>query len=138
VVEVYNISLAYNIALPYNISLAYKYSLVWTPDDTRLLSGSRSDPTIRAWGTSTWKQVGDPCTGHTGYIYAFAVNATGALVASASPSRDNHVRLWRLPDRRTIAVFKHSKPVSCATFSADRRGRFSMRGRSDGSCCQVH
>jgi WD40 repeat protein len=87
VVEVYNISLAYNIALPYNISLAYKYLLVWTPDDTRLLLVSRSDPTIRAWGTSTWKQVGDPCTGHTGYIYAFAVDATGALVASASPSR---------------------------------------------------
>jgi len=68
VVEAYNISLAYNIALPYNISLAYKYSLVWMPDDTRLLSGSRSDPTIRAWGTSTWKQVRNPCTGHTGYL----------------------------------------------------------------------
>jgi len=37
-------------------------SFTWTPDGTRLFSGSRdySDPTIREWNTSTWEQVGDP------------------------------------------------------------------------------
>ena len=106
------------------IDSAFNTSLAWTPDGTRLLSGgSASDPTIREWDTSTWKQAGDPWCGHTDAINVITVNSTGTLVASASD--DKHVRLWRLSDRRTIAVFKHSKTVWCATFSADGKYIFS-------------
>ncbi|KAG0703991.1 hypothetical protein DFH29DRAFT_1039962 [Suillus ampliporus] len=106
----------------------WNYSLAWTPDGTRLLSGgSTSDPTIREWDTSTWQQVGDPWTGHTSYINTIAIHPAGTLVASAST--DNHVRLWRLSDRRTIAIFQHSAVMSCVTFSRD--GKHILSGGED-------
>ncbi|OAX42703.1 WD40 repeat-like protein [Rhizopogon vinicolor AM-OR11-026] len=103
------------------------YSLAWTPDGTRLFSGgSGNDPTIREWDLSTKQQVGDPWDGHTD-IYAIAVNPAGTLVVSASD--DKHVRLWRLWDRRTIAIFKHFGPVCCVTFSMD--GKHILSGSQD-------
>ncbi|KAG1795474.1 uncharacterized protein HD556DRAFT_388554 [Suillus plorans] len=85
---------------------------------TRLLTGGgSSDPTIREWDTTTWQQVGDPWMGHSSQINAIAVNPAGILVASAS--HDNHVRLWRLSDRRSVATFKHASFTSCITFSVD-------------------
>jgi WD40 repeat protein len=110
------------------ISPANNISLVWTPDGRQLLSaGSGSDPTIRGWDSLTWNQVHDPWSGHTHFINAIAVNSAGTLVASAS--HDTYVRLWRLSDRRTISVFKHSKPVCCVTFSAD--GKQILSGGRD-------
>lgn len=80
-----------------------------------------ADPTIREWGISTWcgEQVGDPWKGHFESIHALSSNSNGTLLASASG--DNRVRLWRLSDRRTIAIFKHSGGVNCITFSEDDR-----------------
>ncbi|OAX35524.1 WD40 repeat-like protein [Rhizopogon vinicolor AM-OR11-026] len=104
-------------------------SLVWTPDGTRLLSaGAITDPIIREYNTSTWQQVADPWRGHIDQINALAVNSTGTLVVSASS--DNHVRLWRLSDRRTVAIFKHSESVycQCVTFSTDGKHIFSSGG----------
>ncbi|KAG1789544.1 uncharacterized protein HD556DRAFT_777664 [Suillus plorans] len=100
------------------ISPANNISLVWTPDGRQLLSaGSGSDPTIRCWDSLTWNQVDNPWSGHTKFINAIALNSAGTLVASAS--HDTYVRLWRLSDRRTLSVFKHSGAVCCVTFSAD-------------------
>ncbi|KAJ8593414.1 WD40 repeat-like protein [Rhizopogon salebrosus TDB-379] len=97
---------------------AWHISLAWTPDGTRIFSGgSRSDSVIREWDTSTWQQIGDTWRDHTDYISALAVNSTGTLVASAS--LDTHVRLWRLSDRRTIAIFKASDHMYSVTFSMD-------------------
>ncbi|KAG2051836.1 WD40 repeat-like protein [Suillus hirtellus] len=103
-------------------------SLTWTPDGTHLLSGGNGDdPTIREWDTSTWQQVGRPYEGHTGYINAIAVHPTGTLVALAS--YDKHVRVWRLSDQRTIAVFQHPANVTCVTFSVD--GKHVLSGGDD-------
>jgi WD40 repeat protein len=111
-------------------STSINLSLAWTPDGTRLLTGgNESDPTIREWDTLTWKQVGDPWVGHSDYISAIAVDPTGTLVASTSPRYDNHVRLWRLSDRRTIAIFKHSSSPTCVTFSMD--GKHILSGSDD-------
>jgi len=90
-------------------------SLVWTPDGTRLLSGG--GVTIQEWDSATWKPVGDIWKGNTGDRWHFAVNCNGTLVAS--PTTDNHVRIWRLSDRRTIAIFQHSDFPCCVTFSVD-------------------
>ncbi|KAG1787973.1 uncharacterized protein HD556DRAFT_1448301 [Suillus plorans] len=96
----------------------YNFLLAWMPDGTRLLAGgSGSDPTIREWDATTWKQVGDPWTGHLNHISAIAIHPAGTLVASAS--HDKHVRLWRLSDRRTVATFKPSSTQFCITFSVD-------------------
>ena len=107
---------------------AYCSSLAWTPDGTRLLSGGNYvDPMVREWDTSTWKQVGDPWSGHTDTIRALAVNSTGTLLASAS--HDNHIRLWRISDRRTVAEFNHPYAVYGVTFSVD--GQYILCGSAD-------
>jgi thiamine pyrophosphokinase len=103
-------------------------SLAWTPDGTRLLSaGDTSDPTIREWDTSTWEQVGHPWEGHTDYINAIAIHPAGTLITSAS--HDGHVCLWRLSDRRTIAIFQPSSIPKCVTFSVD--GKHILSGGED-------
>ncbi|KAG0700213.1 hypothetical protein DFH29DRAFT_1056384 [Suillus ampliporus] len=107
---------------------AWNSSLAWTPDGTRLFSaGDEKDPTIREWDASTWKQLGDPWMGHTNHINAIAVHPAGTHIASAS--YDNHVRLWRLSDRQTIAIFQHSNVAGCATFSRD--GKYIFSGGRD-------
>jgi WD40 repeat protein len=107
---------------------AYNFSLAWTPNGKHLISGGNDlDPTIRVWDSSTWKQVGEPCKGHTMTIYMVALNPAGTLLASAS--KDHQVCLWRLSDRRAIAIFKHANEVYCATFSAD--GKHTLSGGKD-------
>ncbi|KAG1726863.1 uncharacterized protein EDB91DRAFT_1350428 [Suillus paluster] len=106
----------------------WNWSLAWTLDGTRLLSGGNDkDPTIREWDTSTWKQVGDPWTGHTQTILTIAIHPAGTHIASASD--DTHVRLWRLSDRQTIAIFQHSSFTKCVTFSMD--GKHILSGGGD-------
>jgi WD40 repeat protein len=103
------------------------FSLLWTPDGTRLLSGGDGeDFAIREWDTLTWEQVGHPWEGHTQAIWSIAIHPAGTLVASTSD--DKHVRLWRLSDQRTIAIFKHSSPLRSVTFSSDGKHILS-RGR---------
>jgi WD40 repeat protein len=79
--------------------------------------------TLGEWDTLTWQQIGGSWRGHVSPVFAVAVNSTGTLVASASS--DNHVRLWRRSDQKTIAMFKHSGPVYCVTFSTDDKYIFS-------------
>jgi tetratricopeptide (TPR) repeat protein len=74
-----------------------------------------------------WEQVGHPWEGHTKAIDALAIHPAGTLVASASD--DNHVRLWRLSDRQTIAIFEHSSPLRSVTFSSD--GKHILSGGND-------
>ena len=105
------------------------FSLAWTPDGTRLLSGGFENPTILEWDTSTWKQVGNRWRGHYGAINDLAVNSTGTLVVSAS--KDNHVHIWRISDRRTVAVFNLSHVVNCVTFSTD--GKYILCGCGDNN-----
>jgi WD40 repeat protein len=104
-------------------------SLTWTPDGTRLLSGGdRDDPTIREWDSSTWEQVGHPWEGHTSFINAIAIHPDGTFAASAS--YDNHVRLWRLSDQQTIAIFRLSSIPTCVAFSVD--GKHILSGGDKG------
>lgn len=108
-------------------SCVYNFSLAWTLDSTRLLSGaSESDPSIWEWDTSTWK-VSNSWIGHTSAVFAIAIHPAGALVASASG--DNNVRLWRLSDRQTIAIFQSSNHAMCVTFSKD--GKHIISGGRD-------
>jgi WD40 repeat protein len=114
----YNLTYPFPTQLRITIGGGFIYSLAWIPNGSRLLSGgNKADPTIREWHTSSWQQVCDPWGGHSKNIHAISLNSSGTLLASAS--HDNHVRLWRLSDRRNIATFKHFDEVNCVTFSAD-------------------
>jgi WD40 repeat protein len=102
-------------------------SLVWTPDSTRLLSGDRDDTAIREWDSLTWMQIGQIWKGHTGHQWRMAVNCDGTVVAS--PTKHNHIRLWRRSDRQTIAIFQHSDSPRCVTFSMN--GKYILAGGND-------
>ncbi|KAG2340335.1 WD40 repeat-like protein [Suillus weaverae] len=104
-------------------------SLDFSPDGTVLAtSGSWEEMTqFWYWDTLTWQQVGHPWEGHTGFINTIVIHPAGTLVASASD--DNHVRLWRLSDQHTIAIFQHSSSLQCLTFSAD--GKHILSGGDD-------
>ncbi|KAG2363719.1 hypothetical protein BDR07DRAFT_1403412 [Suillus spraguei] len=56
-----------------------------------------------------------------------ALNPTGTLLASASD--DHQVRIWRLSDHQTIAIFTCTDPVFCVTFSMD--GKHILSGGRD-------
>ncbi|KIK44029.1 hypothetical protein CY34DRAFT_11345 [Suillus luteus UH-Slu-Lm8-n1] len=108
---------------------AFNSTLQWTPDGRRLLSaGSDLDPNILEWETHTWQQVGDPWKGHRARISDIAIDTTGTLVASSSDDED--VRLWKLLDRQTVAMFKHSDKVFCVTFTLD--SKHVLSGGNDG------
>ena len=100
-------------------------SLVWTPDGTRLLSGDWNN-SIREWDSSTWMQVGEIWRGDSSGSRV-AVNCDGTVIACRTT--DNRVCLWRLSDRRTIAIFQHSDFPYCITFSAD--GKHMLAGGKD-------
>ncbi|OJA17715.1 hypothetical protein AZE42_13047 [Rhizopogon vesiculosus] len=55
------------------------------------------------------------------------MNCNGTVVAS--PTTDNHIRLWRLSDWQTIAIFQRSDSPYCVTFSMD--GKYILAGGKD-------
>jgi WD40 repeat protein len=107
---------------------ATSVSLLWTPDGTCLLS--IGNPTIRQWDSSTWMQVRDIWKGNVGSC--IAVNCNGTLVAY--PTTCNQIRVRRLSDEQTIAIFQHSDLPYCITFSVD--GKYILAGGKDKKISQ--
>lgn len=71
-------------------------------------AGDKFDPVIRSCDTSTWKQAGEPQTGHDNDI---TLNPAGTLLVSIS---DNHtVCLWHLTTGIALAQYEHSDLVRC-------------------------
>lgn len=96
-------------------------SLAWTPDGTRFLSVLYN--IIQEWDTSTWTKVGDTIWRGPDLFCDIAMNCDGTVVAF--PTTGNRLRLWHLLDRRTIAIFQHSKFPRHITFSVDGKHIFA-------------
>ena len=70
--------------------LGYVYSVNYSPDATRIASGS-NDGTIRIWDAETFEQVA-VLRGHESYVHSVAFSPDGTMLASGSG--DGTIRIW--------------------------------------------
>ncbi|CAE6511723.1 unnamed protein product [Rhizoctonia solani] len=103
-------------------------SVQFSPDGTRLVSGS-DDCTIRVWDVEHGTTVVGPLKGHTDPVFSVAVSPDGSQIASCS--RDKTVRLWDTRSGRTIGnpYEGHTSLVNSVAFSP--RGTYVASGGSD-------
>jgi WD40 repeat protein len=88
---------------------------VWSPDGQQLVSAS-DDKKVNFWDAHTGHQIGQPCTGHTGWIYSLAISPGGSFIATASD--DKTVRLWSTETYQQIAQeVEHTDCVRCVAIS---------------------
>ncbi len=102
-------------------------ALVFSPDGTRLASGSWDDPTIRVWDVAGDKPP-LALPGHSNAIRSLAFSLDGKTLASVS--HDKTLRLWDLGTGKELHQGKHEAYLAVA-FSPD--GKVLADSRYDGS-----
>ena len=103
-------------------------ALAFTPDGTRLLSGSM-DNTLKIWSVATGKEI-KTLAGHSGVVETIVVSANGEWALTGS--WDNTVKLWDIAGGKEIRTFKgHTNHVGSVSFSPD--GRQVVSASNDGT-----
>lgn len=82
------------------------------------------------WDASYGAPIGQPCTGHTGWIFSVAISCDGSLIATAS--RDMTVWLWSTKTHWQIGqVLQSTDQVYCIALSPI--GTLLASGSGDGT-----
>jgi hypothetical protein len=96
-------------------------SAVAISPDGRILA-SNSEWSVQLWDTGSGRRLGQPLTGHEGFVSGLAFSATGML---ASASYDGTVRLWDVRSRQPVGDpltgHESGTGVSGLAFSPDGR-----------------
>ncbi|CAE6434342.1 unnamed protein product [Rhizoctonia solani] len=113
---------------PFKGHTSYISSVKFTPDGSRLVSGSY-DTTIRVWDVERGTTLVGPLEGHTNFVRSIALSPDGSQIVSASD--DCTLRLWDTRTGEMIAnPFKgHTKNVDSVDFSP--RGTYIVSGGHD-------
>ncbi|KAG1855162.1 WD40-repeat-containing domain protein [Suillus subalutaceus] len=103
-------------------------NVVWSHDGQQLVSASY-DQTVKFWNSSDADQIGQPCAGHTAWIYSLAISFDDSFIATASC--DDTVRLWSTKTHQQIGqALEHTTWVGCVVISPN--GELLMSGDGDG------
>ncbi|KAG1864608.1 WD40-repeat-containing domain protein, partial [Suillus tomentosus] len=89
------------------------YSVSFSPDGTRIVSGS-SDDTVRVWDAATGLPLGEPFRGHTDSVWSVSFSPDGTRIVSGS--NDSTVRVW---DAATELPFQEHTDIHSSAFSSD-------------------
>ncbi|CAE7114213.1 unnamed protein product [Rhizoctonia solani] len=91
-------------------------SLAFTPDGTRVISGS-FDKTIRVWDIERETTIDAPLEGHTGWVRSISLSPDGSRLVSCSADRT--LRLWDIRSGKTISkpYEGHADKVDSTAFS---------------------
>ncbi|MEU4829301.1 serine/threonine-protein kinase [Streptosporangium sp. NPDC023615] len=101
-------------------------AVAFSPDGRVLAAGGNNgkgtdpgDHTLVMWDTATWRPVGGPLTGHTGWIRSVAFNPDGTTFATGSA--DNTVIVWEAATRQALGepLALHDNWVQSVAFSPD-------------------
>ena len=74
-------------------------SVAFSPDGTRIVSGSR-DKTVRIWDAVSGAPIGEPLQGHSRSVLSVAFSPDGTRIASGS--EDKTIRIWDAESRIPI------------------------------------
>ncbi|KAJ5708179.1 hypothetical protein N7488_007980 [Penicillium malachiteum] len=92
------------------------YSIAWSPDGSRLASGS-SDNTVRVWDPTTGQSV-STLEGHGSSVYSIAWSPDGSRLASGSD--DKIVRIWDPATGQSVSTLEgYSHLVNSIAWSPD-------------------
>ncbi len=94
------------------------YAVVWSPDGTRIVSGS-SDETVQVWDADTGNLV---CTyrGHFNSVDAVSWSPSGICIASGGA--DGTVQVWDATDGSHVYSYRgHSERVNAVSWSPDSK-----------------
>ncbi|KEP45602.1 tyrosine kinase catalytic domain protein, partial [Rhizoctonia solani 123E] len=116
------------VANPFKGHTSSIWSVQFSPDGSRLVSGS-SDDTIRVWDVARVTTVVGPLKGHTDTVRSVAFSPDGSQIVSCS--RDHTVRMWDARDGKLIGnPFEgHTNWVKSVAFSP--RGTYVASGGND-------
>jgi WD40 repeat protein len=78
-----------------------------------------NDGTVRIWNVDSGEWLGEPLTGHNGFVSAVASTMHGDQRLIISGSWDNTLRIWSWPSRRCLQVIDLDSPVRTVVARGD-------------------
>ncbi|CAE6431902.1 unnamed protein product [Rhizoctonia solani] len=127
-VQLWDIQKMTAAANPFKGHTHYVWSVQFSPDGSRLVSGS-FDKTIRVWDVERGTTVVGPLKGHTDWVGLVAFAPDGSQIVSCS--RDRTVRMWDAREGKSIGnpYEGHTNWVNSVAFSP--RGTYVASGGKD-------
>ncbi|CAE6441964.1 unnamed protein product [Rhizoctonia solani] len=128
IVQLWDVQKMTTIANPFKGHTGDVYSVQFSPDGSRVVSGS-GDNTIRVWDVERGTTVVGPLNGHTSVVRSVAFSPDGSQIVSGS--FDHTVRMWDARDGKLIGnpYEGHTYGVHSVVFSP--RGTYVASGGDD-------
>lgn len=93
-------------------------AVAFAPDSKMVISGGRSDGTIKLWDVENARCELGELNGHDSEVRCMAVDGNKGILASGD--NQGYIKIWNLRSRKEIKTIKgHSLPINSLVFSPD-------------------